>query len=178
MMAYTPFLLTGADWEALARRAAKRGRRLTAYFDAGCGVCFQMARVVARLDRFDRVRFVSSAELPPDSDLPPDLLAKTLVVVDQESGRRYTRADAVAQVLRALPVGWLWSLPWHLPGANWAYDLFARKRQTISTWLGLAACGIPGPSPSPSPATSPSPPPAAGPAPVRQLFRSPAHHRA
>ena len=65
MIGYTPFLLTGADWEALARFAQRRKRRLTAYFDAGCGVCFQIVRLWARLDRLGRITFRSSADLPP-----------------------------------------------------------------------------------------------------------------
>jgi predicted DCC family thiol-disulfide oxidoreductase YuxK len=147
MISYTPFLLTAADWEWLARRGARDPRRLTAYFDAGCGVCFQIARLLARLDRFHRVRFVSSAEVPAGVDIPADMLERTIVVVDERTGRKTTRADAMAQILRVLPIGWLWSLPLRLPGlhalANWGYDLFAGRRQSISGWLGLAACALP-----------------------------------
>ena len=109
--------MTGADWEALARFAQRRKRRLAAYFDAGCGVCFQIVRVWARLDRLGRITFRSSADLAsptPETDadggsgrrgVTPELLARTLVVVDEVTGKTYTRADAVAQVLRALPGG-------------------------------------------------------------------------
>jgi predicted DCC family thiol-disulfide oxidoreductase YuxK len=170
MIGYTPFLMTGADWEALARFAQRRKRRLSAYFDAGCGVCFQIVRVWARLDRLGRITFRSSADLAAptseaDADggsgrrgVTPELLARTLVVVDEVTGTTYTRADAVAQVLRALPAGWLWSLPLRLPGlralANWGYDRFARRRESISTWLGLAACAVPAPAPAESPASA------------------------
>lgn len=151
MIGYVPFLLTAADWDWLARRAAKRGRRLVAYFDAGCGVCFQIVRFWARLDRFGRVRFVSSAELPAESGVNPELLARTILVVDEATGRKYTRADAVAQIMRAFPVGWLWSLPLRIPGlhalANWGYDVFSRRRENISVGLGLAACALPAPPP-------------------------------
>jgi predicted DCC family thiol-disulfide oxidoreductase YuxK len=163
MIGYTPFLLTAADWALFARIAARRGRRLVAYFDAGCGACFQIARVIARLDVLGRVRFVSSAEIGPDVDgLSPELLGRTMVVVDEATGRRSTRADGVAQILRALPLGWLWSLPLRLPGlralANLAYDAFSRRRQTISGWLGLAACGVPGAAPVAPPPEPPRPP--------------------
>jgi len=180
MIGYTPFLMTGADWEALARFAQRRKRRLAAYFDAGCGVCFQIVRVWARLDRLGRITFRSSADLAsptPETDadggsgrrgVTPELLARTLVVVDEVTGTTYTRADAVAQVLRALPVGWLWSLPLRLPGlralANWGYDLFARRRESISTWLGLAACAVPTPAVSAAAEESPAPAPAGSPA--------------
>jgi predicted DCC family thiol-disulfide oxidoreductase YuxK len=163
MVGYTPFLLTAAEWELLAGRAAQRPRRVTVYFDAGCGVCFQLARACARLDVFERVRLLSSADVPPgDSDLSPELLARTIVAVD-ERGRRTTRADAVAATLRVLPLGLLWSLPLRIPGlralAGWGYDLFARNRQTVSTWLGLAACGLPGAAPAPRAALPPPRPP-------------------
>jgi predicted DCC family thiol-disulfide oxidoreductase YuxK len=150
MMSFTPFLLSRADWELFARRARRAPRRLTVYFDAGCGICFQIARVLARLDRFERLRFVSNADaegLP--AGVTPELLASTIVVVDAaDGGRMTTRAAGMATILRALPAGFLWSLPLRLPGlhqlANVAYDAFARRRQTISTALGLAACGVPG----------------------------------
>jgi predicted DCC family thiol-disulfide oxidoreductase YuxK len=170
MIAYAPFLLSSADWEWFARRAARDRRRLVAYFDAGCGVCFQLVRIWARLDRFHRVRFVSSAEAPPE--LSPAVLAATILVIDEASGRKYTRADAVAAIAGAFPVGWLWSLPLRLPVlrqiANWGYGLFARRRERISIALGLAACSLPAPAAAP-PAGAPAVAPA--PAPVRRQWR-------
>ena len=155
MIGYTPFLMTGADWDALARFAKRRKRQITAYFDAGCGVCFQIVRVWARLDRLERITFRSSADLPaPETGgaprgVSPELLSRTIVVVDDETGATYMRADAVAQILRAFPFGWLWSLPLRLPGlralANLFYDLFARRRESISVGMGLAACELPAP---------------------------------
>jgi predicted DCC family thiol-disulfide oxidoreductase YuxK len=165
MIGYAPFLLTAADWSLFTRIAARRGlgRRRTVIFDAGCGVCFQIARVLARLDVFERLRFVSSAEIGPRVEgLSPDLLDRTIVVVDETTGRRTTRAGGAAEILRALPLGWLWSWPLRLPGlrrlANLAYDAFSRRRQTVSIWLGLAACGVPGAPPVARPPDTPRPP--------------------
>jgi predicted DCC family thiol-disulfide oxidoreductase YuxK len=161
MMSFTPYLLTRADWEMFARFATRRPRRLSVYFDAGCGVCFQIARALARMDLLDRLRFVSNADpegLP--ASVTPDLLEKTIVVIDEGTGRLTTRADGMATILRALPAGLLWSLPLRLPGlrqlANVVYDAFARRRQAISVGLGLAACGIRGAAP---PARAPEPEP-------------------
>jgi predicted DCC family thiol-disulfide oxidoreductase YuxK len=169
MMSFTPYLLTRLDWELFARAASRRPRRLAVYFDAGCGVCFQLARVLARMDLLGRLRFISNADaegLP--ATVTPELLEKTIVVIDEGSGRLTTRADGMATILRELPAGLLWSLPLRLPGlhqlANRAYDAFARRRQTISVGLGLAACGIPG---APSPARAPEPEPT----PFRQGLR-------
>jgi DCC1-like thiol-disulfide oxidoreductase len=92
---------------------------------------------------------VSSAEIadPAPEGVTPELLARTMVVIDEQTGRRYTRADGFARVLSALPVGFLWAFPLRVPGlralANLAYDAFARNRAAISFWLGLAACGVP-----------------------------------
>jgi len=159
MIGYTPFLLTASEWDLFGRLAARSRRRVTLYFDAGCGVCFQLARACARLDVFERIRLVSSADVPADAaDLSPELLSRTIVAVD-ERGRRTTRADAVAATLRVLPLGLLWSLPLRIPGlrqlAGRGYDAFARNRQTISIWLGLAACGVPGATPAPATALPP-----------------------
>src|SRR4029079_16771222 len=112
-----------------------------------------MVRVWSLLDGLGRVTFRSSTDLPPPESgtgprgVSPELLARTIVVVDEVSGKTFMRADAVAQILRAFPVGWLWSLPLRIPGlralANWGYDLFARAREAISTFVGLAACALP-----------------------------------
>ncbi len=164
MIAYSPFLLTSADWELFGRLARRSPRRVTAIFDADCGICFQIARVLARMDLFQRVRWVSSAEALPDAGLSPELLARTVVALDERTGRRATRADAMALILRALPAGWLWSAPLRVPGlrqvANLAYDAFARRRRTISTWLGLAACAVPARPPAAAPGEA-APAPAA-----------------
>ncbi len=160
MSSYAPFLLLAPNWEALARFANRRPRGITAYFDADCGVCFQMVRLWARLDTFDRIRFVGSREAP--EDVSPDLLRHTVLVVDG-GGQRWTRADAVAQILRAFPVGWLWSLPLRLPGlralANAIYSALARRRERISVALSLASCapdGSPAPLPAPERVDSPA----------------------
>jgi predicted DCC family thiol-disulfide oxidoreductase YuxK len=172
MIGYSPFLLTASEW-ALGRRWALRStRRVTLYFDAGCGICFQIARVLARLDVFERVRLVSSDEVPADEAqktpaLAPESLAQTIVAVD-EQGRVTTRADAVAAVLRVLPLGILWAWPLRVPGlrqlGNAFYDLVSPRRQVISYWLGLRACGAPGAAAS----SRPVPPP---PTPARAWLR-------
>jgi predicted DCC family thiol-disulfide oxidoreductase YuxK len=168
MMSFTPYLIAAADWELLSRWARRKERSLTVYFDAGCGVCFQIARLLARIDRHGRLRFVSSA----DADKPPKgvthaLLEKTIVVVDG-TGAVHTRADGMARIFSMLPLGRLWSWPLRVPGlrqlANVAYDAFARRRTTVSMWLGLAACGVPG-----APALAPRPAPE--PAPIRSWLR-------
>ena len=169
MMGFAPYLISREDWALVGRWAAARRRRLALYFDAGCGVCFQLARVLARLDRFGRLRFVSSLdEGPRPAGITSDVLAATIAVVDESSGRTWTRADGMARILASLPAAALFAWPLRVPGlrslANAAYDAFARRRQTISLWLGLAACGVPG-APVAFAAV-----PAAEPSPLRQAL--------
>jgi predicted DCC family thiol-disulfide oxidoreductase YuxK len=163
MIAYDPFLLDTVHWKLFGRLVPRKRRARTVFYDADCGVCYLTARVLARLDVHRRLRLVSNrdaAELPADVDR--ELLDRTVLVIDPEMpNRRWTRADAVVEVLGALPFGRLWSWPLRLPGishlAAAAYDAVARNRIRISTWLGLAACGVPGAPrlPAPAPAVTP-----------------------
>jgi predicted DCC family thiol-disulfide oxidoreductase YuxK len=159
MMAYFPLLLTDGHWQLFGRLVPTRGRRRTVYYDAGCGVCFQIVRVLARMDVHGRLTWISNQDLAAlPKDVPADLLERTILVVDPERKRRWTRSDAFAQIFGALPLGRLWAWPLLVPGlrqlAGAAYDVFARNRTAISTTFGLAACGIPG---APPPRRAPEP---------------------
>jgi predicted DCC family thiol-disulfide oxidoreductase YuxK len=155
MIAYDPWLLDTVHWDLLARLVPRKRRARVVFYDTDCGVCFWIARVLARLDVHRRLRLLSNrdtAALPADVDR--ELLDRTILVIDPNSpisptapGRRWTRGAACAEILRALPFGGLWSWPLRLPGisalVNLFYDWFARNRTRISTWFGLAACGVP-----------------------------------
>lgn len=147
MMTLLPFLLTDAQWRLFGRLVPRQGRARTVYYDADCGVCWAVVRVLARLDVHRRLSWVASARaaaLP--SGVEPALLETTILVHDPRRDRRWTRADGFAEVFRALPFGGLWSWPMRLPGVrglgNRAYDAFARNRTAISAFFGLAACGV------------------------------------
>jgi len=149
MIGFEPFLLTDAQWRLFARLVPRRGRPRTVVYDADCGVCWATVRVVARMDAHRRLLWIPSAEraaVPAGIDAA--LLERTIVVVDPATGRQWTRADGFAEIFRALPLGGLWSWPLRLPGvrqlANLGYDLFARNRTRISSFFGLAACGVKG----------------------------------
>jgi predicted DCC family thiol-disulfide oxidoreductase YuxK len=152
MMAYYPLLLTEGHWRWLGRLVPARGRARTVYYDASCGVCFQIVRVLARMDVHARLTWVSNLEVALPKGVPPDLLERTILVVDPARDRRWTRSDAFAEIFAALPLGRLWAWPLLVPGlrqlAGAAYDGFARNRTAISTTFGLAACGVPSASPA------------------------------
>jgi predicted DCC family thiol-disulfide oxidoreductase YuxK len=125
----------------------------TVFYDAGCGVCTHVMRGMARRDRLARLTWISNRDteaLP--SNVPPDLLDTTILVVDPATGRRWTRARACYEALAMLPFGRLYAWPLVVPGlstlAGWFYDWFSRNRADISVRFGLAACEIPRRAPS------------------------------
>jgi predicted DCC family thiol-disulfide oxidoreductase YuxK len=148
MIAFQPFLVTEAQWVLGRRLVPQRRRARTVFYDVDCGVCWAIVRVLARMDVYKRLRWVpntDTAALPSGVDLA--LLDRTMLVVDPEGDRRWTRADGFAQIFMALPLGRLWAWPMRLPGisalANRLYDAFAANRTRISIFFGLAACGVP-----------------------------------
>jgi predicted DCC family thiol-disulfide oxidoreductase YuxK len=147
MMAFQPFLLTDAQWAFFSRLVPRRGRARTVFYDVDCGVCWAVVRVLARMDVHHRLRWVPNSELGAlPKGVDPELLDRTMLVLDPATDRRWTRAAAFAEIFGALPFGRLWAWPMRLPGvrtlADRAYDLFARNRTTVSGWFGLAACGV------------------------------------
>ena len=101
MIAYDPFLLDTAQWQLFGRLVPRKRRARVVFYDADCGVCFFIARVLARLDVFRRLRMVSNQDrtaLPADVD--SELLDRTLLVVDH-AGRAGPALDARG---RGLPV--------------------------------------------------------------------------
>jgi predicted DCC family thiol-disulfide oxidoreductase YuxK len=130
------------------RFVQRRTQRRIVYYDADCGICFWIARLLARLDVLRRLELRSNQEgLPEGVALGRE--HDTLIVLNRDSGRVYERAAAVSQTLQALPMGFLIAWLLRLPGLhlifNALYDLVAGNRARISAWVGLNACGLPRP---------------------------------
>ncbi len=148
MMCFFILLIHPDHWDAFHQvMRGKRAERVV-FYDSDCGVCLLSARILVRLDRLRLLRFESNqnvAALP--EGVTPELVQQTIVVFDTGTKEVWTRADAIAAILRMLPLGTLWSLPLRLPGlhqlANVVYDRIAANRLNISVWLGLTACGTP-----------------------------------
>lgn len=149
MLLFVPLLLLGpAELDALGRAFARRRPRLRCFFDSDCGICFQAARLLARLDVFERIELCSNQDrdaLPAGTG--PELVEHTIVVVDLDHGRVYLRSEAIARLCLALPFGALPFAVLRAPGLRAGferlYELVARNRRALSVSLGLAACGMP-----------------------------------
>ena len=172
LAASAALLVPQESWDRIENKPAARRVR-TVIYDADCGVCLWLSRLLTRLDLRENLTFQGNDDLsglnvrsesgaiggsggaaaPPDPtarrDLPKevtaDLVNTTVVVVDPE-GRVHTRARAVAEVVRALPLGWLVAWAMKLPGIvhllGVLYDFVAARRQRISVAMGKEACGI------------------------------------
>ncbi len=114
-------------------------------YDGDCGVCTHIVDALARADRSGILRFVagqSLEKLPQGVDAP--LIEKTIIVIDPATGKRWTRADAIAEILRTISrfgvVVFFLKLPFFRPIANYLYDQIAARRERISRLLGLDVC--------------------------------------
>ncbi|HEU4536536.1 MAG TPA: HTTM domain-containing protein [Polyangiaceae bacterium] len=135
------------DWAA-AKWAAKKPRLLVAY-DPADGAAHQLARLLARLDSLDRLRFVSADAAPGG---PPE--GGTFFVRDDAGGPWAADGAALVACLRALPLG---SLA-RLAPARALADRFFARRAPLAEALHLRP-GRPDAAPGPAADLAPGPHP-------------------
>ena len=93
--------------------------RATLIYSGTCVFCRRWAERVQRWDRHTRLEFLPfqaeelSVRFPQVSR---EACQQRMHLVD-EHGRVFAGAAAGREVLRRLPLGWLWSLPFRFPGA-------------------------------------------------------------
>ncbi len=146
---FLPFvlLLGDDDVRLLGRWFAKPSRARTVIFDADCGICLLVCRILVRLDPFQRLRFVGNDEDERIAKSVDREVLETSVVVVDAAGRVFTQERAVLEIARALPfgillLGWL-GIPGLAAVGRRGYRAIADNRIAISSWLGLGACGMP-----------------------------------
>lgn len=159
LLAASALLLPKEVWERI-EGVPRASRRLTVVYDADCGVCLWLSRVLKRLDLRHNLTFQGNDDVtelvvpakaggvyrvPVPSGLTPELVLSTVVAATPD-GRIFTRSHAVSRVIAALPLGW--SVAWimRIPGISHlldlTYDAIAKRRQNISVLMGKEACGI------------------------------------
>jgi hypothetical protein len=143
MMGFFPLLVSKEDWEFFGKTLAPAPKRArTVHVREESPVGFAFARLLSRLDAFDRLRFSA---------------AEQWEVEDPATQRRTTGALAVAECLAALPVGRPLAFVLRLPGVrqlgDFAIRVIAKRERTIARWLGLRPASLsrasdPGPTPA------------------------------
>jgi hypothetical protein len=147
MIGYFPLLMQPADWAFLAARLAPSpSRERTVYVREDAPIAFAWARVLSRLDVFQRLRFVAATDA-----------SAFFEVEDAATQRRTTGALAVAECVAALPSGRPIAFVLRLPGFSALGGAVCRgveKRQvTLARWLRIAPASVAGVT---SPAASPA----------------------
>jgi hypothetical protein len=143
MIGFFPLLLSKEDWDFFGAHlspGAKRAR--TVYVREESPIGFAFARLLSRLDTFDRLRFAASDKWE---------------VEDPATNRRTAGARSVAECLAALPLGLPIAFVLRLPGVrhlcDFACRLIAKRERTIARFLRLRPASLSRPSdPGPTPA--------------------------
>jgi predicted DCC family thiol-disulfide oxidoreductase YuxK len=155
LCAAAALLVPAETWDALAASPDPR-RMLTVIYDADCGVCLWLCRILQRLDVRGQLTFqgndditsvkvrklggkaekkaarrASLYRLPAlASRKPPPGLTEELVletvVAIGPEGEVWTHGRAVAEIRRALPFGWLSSWILRAPGISHGLDALYR----------------------------------------------------
>jgi predicted DCC family thiol-disulfide oxidoreductase YuxK len=120
---------------------------ITVYYDDSCGICERWKRLILAADRSGCIRFIGTSDRASfRHQIPQAELDSTLVVFDDTTGTKTTKAAAVAAILRVLPLPFRLFRFIALPGVRWlsdaVYDLVAANRHRISQWLGVEACDV------------------------------------
>jgi predicted DCC family thiol-disulfide oxidoreductase YuxK len=135
------------ELDLLGRWFGRAERAVTVVFDADCGICLWVCRLLKRLDPWQRISFVGNDELAKlPAGVDPQLCETSVVVVDAQ-GRVFTEERAVRRAARALPFG-IVAVAWlYVPGLSLLgralYRWVAKNRLAISSYFGLGACGVP-----------------------------------
>ncbi len=134
-------------------------KELTILYDGTCGFCTRQARFAQRLGG-EHVRLASTADprvLERYPNVSREASNRQMYVQEEDTGRRYGGAAAVARLLREVPIiglaGWLYYVPILHQIADGGYRVIARNRHRLSRVLGWqalpddscadAACAIP-----------------------------------
>ncbi|QGZ40983.1 putative DCC family thiol-disulfide oxidoreductase YuxK [Pseudoduganella flava] len=119
------------------------GPELTLYYDGACPFCAAEAAALKRRDARGALAFIDIAapdfrDCPPGTDLAA--LNARLHAVTRD-GRLLQGLDSMQAAYTLVGLGWavlLLRVRALRPALDWAYLRFARHRQRMSRWLGLA----------------------------------------
>lgn len=159
LLAAAALLIPQESWDRIELvRVPSRMR--TVLYDADCGICLWLARLLKRLDLRGHLTFQDNSSLDDllvggqtgvitraamPREITPQLTQDTMIAVDPK-GRIATRARGISEVVQALPLGWTVAWLLKVPGltqiANALYDQLAKHRREVSVSLGMAACGL------------------------------------
>jgi hypothetical protein len=168
MMGYFPLLLSPTDWQAINRWVAPPEHRArTVRFDPSSPLLSALARLLARLDAFDRLTFEALTPSAPEGDDAKPAAPSPWVVVNGATAAQTTGVLAMAECVEALAFGQLLGAMLRTgvgqKMARFAYRFIARRERTLEAafgWEAITPAGVVSPADGPSePAESDEGPP-------------------
>ena len=148
MMTVLILLLGSQEIDLLKSMISKwRKRKYIVFYDRDCGFCHLTARILKRMDGFSRLKWADRLLEGNRPEKLDKLLETTIVVWDPETNQIWTRHRGFERIISAIPLGFLFSWIFILPGLEklfgMIYDWISRNRTFVSKTLGVPACGIP-----------------------------------
>ncbi|HMJ54468.1 MAG TPA: HTTM domain-containing protein [Polyangiaceae bacterium] len=168
MMGYFPLLLSPTDWQAINRWVAPPEHRArTVRFDPSSPLLSALARLLARLDAFDRLTFEALTPSAPEGDDAKPAAPSPWVVVNAATAAQTTGVLAMAECVEALAFGRLLGAMLRTgvgqKMARFAYRFIARRERTLEAsfgWEAITPAGVVSPADVPrEPAESDEGPP-------------------
>ena len=87
----------------------KKASKYILFYDSDCGFCHYSARIIKRLDVFNRVTFDNQNSKGKTPDEFNDLIKNTAIVFNPENGKIWTKHLAFAKLISLFPFGFLFS---------------------------------------------------------------------
>ena len=124
--------------------------RATLIYDGNCGFCRRWVERIRRWDRRGRLATLPYQTPDLETRFPQVSRAECTqrIHLVEPSGEVHRGAAAGREVLRRLPAGWLWTLPFHLPGG-------AALTERVYVWITHRWGPLKRPGASPAPGRSP-----------------------
>jgi hypothetical protein len=122
------------QWAVLGRMHLRKAAPRTVVYDGSSPLAFTLARVLARLDAFELLRFEEGAGGP------------LLAARDEALGRSFEGAEAVREIVRALPLG-RWAFPLLRVVLVPLFALVSARREGVARFFGLGGEARPAPPP-------------------------------
>lgn len=134
-VAVVRFNVAGQDAEPRQAAAGETGRPYTVIYDGDCKVCSRLVKLLTKWDRHHELEIIPSQK-PGVQQRFPWIPARSYVdsiqVIRNADGKTWQAADALEQLLNALPKGrlisWLFKIPFVRPLVDRFYRWFARNR--------------------------------------------------
>ena len=124
----------------------RNSQKYILFYDSDCGFCHYSARIIKRLDVFNRIIFDNQYTNRNKPEKFDELVKNTAIVFNSETKQTWIKHLAFAKLISLFPLGILISWIFYLPGITnlleKVYDKIAQSRTAISTFMGLKACNI------------------------------------